>query len=101
MKQLDFELEELFKKTKNAFDKRSFEEIGVLLTSKQKLFNMVSDKIQKQVARTRTEESSPKNTTLYFSLLLETKDLITGTMNLLESYYKKHDSSIKPARIEE
>jgi len=101
LKQLDIELEELFKTTKNAFDKRSFEEIGIVLTSKQKLFNMVSDKIQKQVARTRTEESSPKNTTLYFSLLLETKDLLTGTMNLLESYYKKHDGRIEPARIEE
>ncbi|MGB5500263.1 MAG: inorganic phosphate transporter, partial [Maribacter sp.] len=101
LKQLDLELEELFSTTKNAFDKRSFEEIGFVLTSKQKLFTMVSDKIQKQVERTRTEESSPKNTTLYFSLLLETKDLSTGTMNLLESYYKKHDGSIEPARIEE
>ena len=49
--------------------------------------------------RTRTEESSPKNTTLYFSVLLETKDLLNATMNLLEEYYNAHDASVKPATI--
>ena len=61
---------------------------------------MVSDKIEKQVARTRTEESSPKNTTLYFSLLTETKDLVKSTLKLLELYYSEHDSTVEPARIE-
>ena len=51
------------------------------------------------MARTRTEESSPKNTTLYFGLLLETKDLLTATMNLLEEYYNSHDSSVEPATV--
>jgi len=57
-------------------------------------------KIEKQVARTRTEESSPKNTSLYFSILTESKDMIEATMKLLELYYTEHDSSIEPARIE-
>jgi len=64
------------------------------------LYDMVSQKINQQVSRTRTEESSPKNTTLYFSLLLESKDLITAMMNLLEQYYAEHDSSVTPATIE-
>ncbi len=101
LKEIDIELETLLDDTKKAFDNRSFEEIGVVLNNKQKLFDLVSEKIQKQVARTRTEESSPKNTTLYFSLLLETKDLITATMNLLEQYYNEHDSSVPPATIEQ
>jgi len=101
LKQINQELEALFINTKEAFDNRSFEEIGNLLRNKQNLFNMVTEKIQKQVARTRTEESSPKNTTLYFSLLLETKDLLKSTMNLMESYYHEHDSHIEPAKIEE
>ena len=101
LKQINQELEALFQNTKEAFDNRSFEEIGNLLRNKQNLFNMVTEKIQKQVARTRTEESSPKNTTLYFSLLLETKDLLKSTMNLMESYYHQHDSRIEPPRIEE
>ncbi len=101
LKEIDAELEILLNKTSKAFDNRSFEEIGVVLNNKQALFDLVSQKIQKQVARTRTEESSPKNTTLYFSLLLETKDLMTATMNLLELYYMEHDSSIPPATLPE
>ena len=100
LKEINSKLEEIFNNTKKAFDERSFEQIGTILENKHELFDLVSQKIEKQVARTRTEESSPKNTTLYFSLLLETKDLMTATMNLLELYYQKHDSSVPPAKTE-
>ena len=43
----------------------------------------------------------PKNTTLYFSLLLETKDLLNATTGLLEEYHTEYDSSVKPAKINE
>lgn len=100
LKQIDLKLEEILNQTQTAFAEQSFEQIGVVLSQKQELFDMVSQKIQTQVARTRTEESSPKNTTLYFSLLLETKDLMTATMNLLQQYNDEHDSSVTPATIE-
>jgi hypothetical protein len=99
LKEVDERFERLFENTRNAFESRSFEEIGVILTRKNEILTMVADKIQKQVERTRTEESSPKNTTLYFSLLLETKDLLNATMNLLEEYHKSHDSSVTPATL--
>ena len=89
--EINADLEELLRQTKQAYDNRSFEEIGVILDQKQALYDRVSEKIDKQVARTREEESSPKNTTLYFSILLETKDLITAVMNLLQVYYEKAD----------
>ncbi len=101
LKDLDTHLEHLFNTTKTAFDSSSFEQIGVILNEKNKIFNVVTDKIQKQVERTRSEESSPKNTTLYFSLLLETKDLLKATMSLLEEYYNAHDGSVEPAKISE
>ena len=82
-----------------AFDSQSFEKIGEILNDKAKVYGLVKEKIQKQVERTRTEESSPKNTTLYFSLLLETKDLLNATMNLLEEYHNSHDSSVIPAKV--
>ncbi|QHI37303.1 hypothetical protein IMCC3317_26820 [Kordia antarctica] len=91
LKQVDEALEHLFIKTKDAFDSRSFEEIGVVLAEKDAIFQLVRQKIQTQVERTRTEESSPKNTTLYFSLLLETKDLLKATVALLEEYHDAHD----------
>ncbi|MBF8149826.1 inorganic phosphate transporter [Winogradskyella sp. F6397] len=100
LKEIDQTLEELFNNTKAAFDSHSFEQIGTIIEQKKELFDLVTDKINKQVSRTRTEESSPKNTTLYFSLLLETKDLLTAVMNLLEEYYNSHDSSVEPATIQ-
>lgn len=90
LKEIDIKLEGIFDQTRKAFDDRSFEQIGLILQGKQELFDMVSEKIEKQVARTRSEESSPKNTTLYFTMLLETKDLITANMDLLELYYKEN-----------
>jgi phosphate/sulfate permease len=99
LKEVDDALELLFNDTKTAFDSRSFEQIDAIIARKKEVFDLVTDKIVKQVALTRTEESSPKNTTLYFGLLLETKDLLTATMNLLEEYHSSHDGSITPARL--
>ena len=99
LKEIDDTFEALFNDTKAAFDSHSFEQIGLIINRKKEVFDLVTDKIVKQVARTRTEESSPKNTTLYFGLLLETKDLLTATMNLLEEYYNAHDSDVEPATI--
>jgi len=76
----------LFSKVRGIFDSRSFDQLGSLLDEKQVLLDKVREYIQIQVERTRTTESSPKNTTLYFSLLLETKDLIKASMSLLEVY---------------
>lgn len=100
LKAIDDKLEILFTDSEKAFKSRSFEQIGAILNEKAVVYALVKEKIQKQVERTRTEESSPKNTTLYFSLLLETKDLINATMNLVEEYHEAHDASIEPATIE-
>ncbi|MFC2109693.1 inorganic phosphate transporter, partial [Bacteroidota bacterium] len=72
LKQVEDVLETLFSDTRNAFESKSFDKIGDILNNKE-IFEILSEKIQKQIERTRTEESSPKNTTLYFGLLLETK----------------------------
>ena len=99
LKEIDDTLEILLNDTKNAFDSRSFEQIESIIARKKEILDLVTDKIVKQVSRTRTEESSPKNTTLYFGLLLETKDLLNATMNLLEEYHNSFDSSVEPATI--
>jgi len=99
LKDVDNSLEDLFKHTKEVFMSNNFDEIGVILGKKADLINLVTSKIQIQVERTRSEESSPKNTTLYFGILLETKDLLNATMNLLEEYHNAHDDSVKPATV--
>ncbi|MDC1265265.1 inorganic phosphate transporter [Flavobacteriaceae bacterium] len=92
-------LDLLFNDTQNAFKTGSFEEIGIIISEKKEVYRLVKEKIKEQVKRTRTEESSPKNTTLYFSVLLETKDLMNAIMNLLEEYHNSHEASVTPATI--
>jgi len=99
LKELDDKLEILFSDTEKAFKSESFEQIENILNEKKEVYDLVKEKIHKQVQRTRTEESSPKNTTLYFGLLLETKDLLNATMNLLEEYHNSFDSTVEPATI--
>jgi len=86
LKEIEQQLNILFGKIKSTFSERNFDHIDGILEEKRQLLNDIKTKIDKQVARTRTEEGSPKNTTLYFGLLLETKDLIKATMSLLETY---------------
>jgi phosphate/sulfate permease len=95
--QIEAKLAEVFEKLKAAFDAQSFDEIQGVLKSKQDTYGLLSENIREQVRRTITEESSPKHTSLYFSVLLETKDLMDATFHLLEEYHLAHDDSIQPA----
>ena len=99
LKDLDDRFETFFINIINAFRTESFEEVGVILNRKTELINSVSDKINKQIERTRADESSPKNTTLYFSLLIETKDLLNATMSILDEYYSSYDKSAETSPL--
>ncbi len=99
LKDVDTHMEGLLEHTRNVFETENFDDIGVILSKKPQFTRLVTDKIQKQVERTRSEESSPKNTTLYFSFLLETKDLLKAIWGLLEEYHDAHDDSVKPATV--
>lgn len=101
LKELDQQLEAIFENTRVAFETRQFDDIGSVLESKNELFDLVNQKIEKQVERTRSEESSPKNTSLYFSILLESRDLVKSVMELLELYFANYDSSVEPAKATE
>ena len=80
----------LFKEIIDVFMSRKFERISFVIAQKQDLINFISEKIDAQIERTRTEESSPKNTTLYFNILLETKDLLNSIMSLMEEYHSSY-----------
>lgn len=101
LKEIDAEMEKLFMDMKAIFDSNSFSNLGMVILEKKLIIDLVTEKIQMQVERTRSEESSPKNTTLYFSILLETKDLLNATMKLLEEYHIAHDEKVAPATLPE
>jgi hypothetical protein len=77
------------------FENRNLDDLNALLIEKSLLLKNVSNSIENQVARIRTDETSPKNTTLYFSILLETRDLIKALMSLLETYEEFYFSTKK------
>lgn len=86
LKQMDREMNLLFKETIEIFDTHSFENINQLIVKKSHLSEDISELIQKQIKRIRTTKSSRKNTKLYFGLLLDTKDLINSTIHLLKLF---------------
>ena len=89
----------LFETISTTFKQKSFEEIKAVLKDKNKTIGLLEDKIESQIARTRTsEEKSPKNAALYFSILQESKDLMKEVMSLIEEYYLSYDKSVKPAK---
>ncbi len=93
LKEIDSQLSTLLTKEGIIFESRNLDDLNALLIEKNQLLNNVSASIEKQVARIRTDETSPKNTTLYFSILLETKDLISALINLLQTYEEFHLST--------
>ncbi len=93
LKKVDDKMQILFDEITHTFDNHEFGNIDNLLSEKQDLMNYVSDLIQKQIQRIRTSESSPKNTKLYFGILLETKDLIGSTMSLLQLFQEFYNEA--------
>jgi len=85
--EIDDRLNLMYSQIIEIFNAKKFERISIVLAQKQEITGLISEKIEAQIDRTRLEESSPKNTTLYFNILLETKDLVNSTMNLMDEYY--------------
>ena len=85
--EIDDRLNLMYSEITEIFNTKKFERISIVLAQKQEIISFISRKIEAQIDRTRSEESSPKNTTLYFNILLETKDLVNSTMNLMDEYY--------------
>ncbi|WP_075340344.1 inorganic phosphate transporter [Tenacibaculum agarivorans] len=83
----------LLDKVSVTFQNKSFDNLNEVLNGKAELLNDLTSSIEKQVERIRTVETSPKNTTLYFSILLETQDLVSALISLLESCNEFYISS--------
>ena len=78
----------LLVEVESAFNTKKFNSLKVSLDRKEALLDLLSSKIDAQIDHTRREEISPKNTTLYFNVLLELKDMVRSVMNLVDEYHK-------------
>ena len=78
----------LLKGSINAFEDNSLKKLEAILNKKEVIYTTLNEKINTQIERTRRDETSPKNTTLYFNILLKSKDLITHKIELIEEFYR-------------
>ena len=93
LQKIDSKLAHLLNDIKTIFDNRDFQLLEGIVERNALAQAEITEMIDEQISRTRTEESSPKNTTLYFSILLETKDLVTAVSNLSQEYYQSYGSA--------
>ncbi|WP_299673044.1 inorganic phosphate transporter [uncultured Tenacibaculum sp.] len=85
LKNIDNKLSDLLTKVSETFDQKTFDNLTYILDDQKDLTSDLYNSIENQVDRIRTDETSPKNTTLYFSILLETQDLVGALVSLLEN----------------
>jgi len=90
LKKVEERLITLFENVQQLFDNQTLENLPAIIDNKQNLLDYIAEEIEKQISRTKEVESSPKNTSLYFTILLECKDLIEETNILLEQYYLEY-----------
>ena len=57
-----------------------------MISKREEVLSLIDSKINDQIERTRIEETSPKNTTLYFNLLLKTKEIFISKFELMKIY---------------
>ena len=83
LKWISESIEKLFKTEGKLFKGENYSNLNQILEEGTLLKKDVSRMVQKQIDRIRTSETSPKNTKLYFNLLLETNALVRANNNLL------------------
>jgi len=59
-----------------------------VLNKKHEIIAFLDEKIINQIKRAREEETSPKNTTLYFKILIRTKALNENIFLLMDKFFK-------------
>lgn len=67
----------------NMYIRHDFSNIDHTMKEREELLKTTNRLLDKQIMHIRTSESSPKNSKLYFSILLETNELISSTYKLL------------------
>ncbi|MDO7542832.1 MAG: inorganic phosphate transporter [Flavobacteriaceae bacterium] len=78
--------EAVFHEAMEAYNNNSEAKINLVLENREDILKQLDEKINNQIALTRNEETSPKNTTLYFNILLKSKDLYLHKLSIMETF---------------
>ncbi|MBK78901.1 MAG: phosphate:sodium symporter [Flavobacteriaceae bacterium] len=90
LKEINESFNNLLNQIVEVFKDQRFETITIVMSQLVQLRNNINERISEQISLTRKEALSPKNTSLYFNLLLETKDLLKSILNLIDEYSKSY-----------
>ena len=90
LKEISASFNNLLNQIIEVFKDQRFETITLVMSQLVQLRNNINERINEQITLTRKEALSPKNTSLYFNLLLETKDLLKSILNLIDEYSKSY-----------
>ncbi|WP_156309200.1 inorganic phosphate transporter [Sphingobacterium endophyticum] len=84
-------ISEWFSKINMTYKRLDFSKIDEIIKEREDIQEYINNLLDKQIDRIRTSENSPKNSRLYFSILLETNELISSTFKLMR-LHKEFDS---------
>lgn len=83
LKYLVEQIGEWFSNIHMTYRRMDFSKVDELIRERDAIQNHINVLLDKQIDRIRTSESSSKNSRLYFSILLETNELLSSTFKLL------------------
>ena len=93
LKEIQSSFSDLLLTIEKTFLNKEFGDLGNSIEQGGLLLDLIKSKIDSQIARTRKEAISPKNTTLCFNLLLESKDLVKAVLKLVDEYHTSSSNS--------
>ncbi len=91
LKIIDEKLTDLMQHIQTVFENDDYDKLNQISLSEDIILSEISEILDKEVNRLRKDKNSSKrNATLYFGILLETKDLVNALSNIVELYYKNY-----------
>lgn len=91
LKQVSEQLSHWFSKINDMYKRLDFTKIDDIINERNALQDFINEMLDTQIERIRTSENSPKNSKLYFSILLETNELVSSTFKLLRTHTEFSD----------
>lgn len=83
LKYTSSKLSDWYAKINDTYKRLDFSKVDIIIEERVIFQSAINEMLDAQIERIRTSENSPKNTKLYFSILLETNELISSTFKLL------------------
>lgn len=79
------EVSAIYDRIIDMLERSSFEDLDMILTMRDALFETIAEAIMNQIRRTKKGQTSTKNGMLYLGIISETKTMVLQSRNLLKS----------------